>query len=114
MKFARLAALPIVLTSLFMTGCASRTYYAAAPPPPPYNGYQSAPPLIARAEQEGFRIGSVDGARDAYNRFGHHPQHDPNFHDTPGYDPAMGPYGPYRDAFRKSYLRGYDESYYRR
>ena len=53
MKFVRFAALPIVLTSFFMTGCASRTYYAAAPPPPPYNSYQSAPPLIERAEHEG-------------------------------------------------------------
>ncbi len=114
MKFARVAPLPVILVSLFMTGCASRTYYAAAPPPPPYSGYQSAPPLIERAEHEGFRIGSEDGARDAYNGFGHHPQHDRNFHDTPGYDPAMGPYNPYRDAFRKSYLRGYDASYYRR
>ena len=56
MKFARIAPLPVILVSLFMTGCASRTYYAAAPPPPPYNGYQSAPPLIERAEHEGFRI----------------------------------------------------------
>ena len=114
MKFARVAPLPVILVSLFMTGCASRTYYAAAPPPPPYNGYQSAPPLIERAEHEGFRIGSEAGARDAYNGFGHHPQHDRSFHDTPGYDPAMGPYSAYRDAFRRSYLRGYDESYYRR
>jgi hypothetical protein len=114
MKSARLAALPIILTSLFMTGCASRTYYAAAPPPPPYNGFQSAPPLIERADHEGFRIGSEAGARDAYNGFGHHPQRDRNFHDTPGYDPAMGPYSAYRDAFRRSYLRGYDAAYYRR
>ncbi len=28
MKFVRFATLPLVLTSLFMTGCASRTYYA--------------------------------------------------------------------------------------
>ena len=71
-------------------------------------------PLIARADHEGFRAGSEDGARDLYNSFGHHPQHDRKFRDTPGYDPALGPYGPYRDAFRRSYLRGYDQSFYRR
>jgi hypothetical protein len=113
MKFSCTALLPITLASLFMAGCASHQYYAAGPPPP-YNAYNSAPPLISRAEHEGFRIGSEDGARDAYSGFGHHPKHDRNFHDTPGYDPAMGPYGPYRDAFRNSYLRGYDSAYYRR
>jgi hypothetical protein len=114
MKLAHVAPLPVILVSLFTTGCASRTYYAAAPPPPPYNSYQSVPPLISRAEHEGFRLGSQAGARDAYNGFGHHPQRDRNFHDTPGYVPAMGPYNAYRDAFRRSYLHGYDDSYYRR
>ena len=114
MNLSRVVLLPVTLASLFMAGCASRTYYAAAPPPPPYNSYNSVPPLIAQADHEGLRMGSEDGARDAYNGFGHHPQHDRKFHETPGYDPAMGPYSPYRDAFRRSYLRGYDESYYRR
>jgi hypothetical protein len=112
MKPFRLAALPLLAAAtLFSAGCAQHPYYAVAPPPA---AYQSVPPLIERADHEGFRAGSEDGARDLYNGFGHHPQHDRKFHDTPGYDPALGPYGPYRDAFRRSYLRGYDQSFYRR
>jgi hypothetical protein len=104
---------PVVAAAcLFTAGCASHTYYAAyAPTPPPAYG---TPPLIVQAEHQGFRAGTEDGARDAYNGYGHHPQHDRKFHDTPGYDPGLGPYGPYRDAFRKAYLRGYDQSFYRR
>ena len=33
---------------------------------------------------------------------------------APGYDPALGPFGPYRDAFRSAYVRGYDQAFYRR
>ncbi|WP_158793912.1 hypothetical protein [Granulicella sp. L60] len=111
MKLSRIALPLTAAVCLLTAGCASHTYYVPAGPPPP--GY-SVPPLIARADSAGFRAGSEAGARDAYNRVGHHPQRDRSFHDTPGYDPAMGPYGPYRDAFRSSYLRGYDQSYYRR
>lgn len=112
MKPFRLVALPLIsAATLFSAGCAQHPYYAAVPPPA---AYQGVPPLIERAEHEGFRAGSEDGARDLYNSFGYHPQHDRKFHDAPGYDPALGPYDPYRDAFRRSYLRGYDQSFYRR
>jgi hypothetical protein len=108
-----LFALPVVAAAcIFTAGCAPHPYYGPPPPPPP-PGY-AVPPLIARAQSEGFRIGSSNGARDAYNGYGRHPQHDPAFHRTPGYDPNLGPYGPYRDAFRSAYLRGYDQSFYRR
>jgi hypothetical protein len=110
MKLSRVA-LPLTLACLVTAGCASHPYYAVAPAPPPYN---SAPPLIVHADHEGFRAGSEAGSRDAYNGYGHHPQHDRAYRDTPGYDPALGPYGPYRDAFRTAYLRGYDQSFYRR
>jgi len=115
MKLSRLALPLVAATCLFMAGCASHHpyYYAPAPPPPP-PGYNGAPPLIERAQHEGYRAGTADGARDAYNGFGYHPQHDRNFHDTPGYDPAMGPYKPYRDAFRGAYLQGYDQGFHRR
>jgi hypothetical protein len=111
MKLSRLALPLLAAAGLFTSGCASRTYYAVGPPPPP--GYNAAPPLIERAEHEGFRAGAGDGARDAYNRWGYHPQHDRNFHSTPGYDPAFGPYGPYRDTYRRAYLRGYDQGFRR-
>lgn len=112
MKLSRFA-LPLVAAGvLFTAGCAPQPhYYAAAPPPPPAYG---APPMIAQAQQEGFRAGREDGARDAYNRYGYHPKHDRKFRDTPGYDPAMGPFGPYRDAFRSAYLNGYDRGFYNR
>ena len=110
MKLARLA-LPLAV--LFTAGCASHPYYyASAPPPPP--PYSSPSPLIEHAQREGFRVGVDDGARDLYNGFGYHPKHDRNFRDTPGYDPALGPFGAYRDTFRNAYLRGYDKGFYRR
>ncbi|MGD0445712.1 MAG: hypothetical protein ABSA39_17395 [Edaphobacter sp.] len=110
MKLSSVALSLLTAACLFTAGCASHPYYAVAPAPPPY----SVPPLIARADNEGFRVGSQAGSRDAYNGYGHHPQRDRAYHDTPGYDPALGPYGPYRDAFRTAYLRGYDQSFYRR
>jgi hypothetical protein len=111
MKLSRFTLSLISAICIFATGCASHAYYAPGPPPPGYNG---APPLIERAQHEGFRAGSIDGARDAYNGFGYHPQRDRKFHNTPGYDPGMGPYGPYRDAFRQSYLQGYDAGFHHR
>ncbi|MBB5338886.1 hypothetical protein [Tunturiibacter gelidoferens] len=107
-------ALPVVTAACLLTaGCASHTAYYAPPPPPPPAGYTSVPPLIARADQVGFRSGNEDGARDSYNGFGYHPQHDRKFHTTPGYDSALGPFEPYRDAFQRAYLRGYDQGFHR-
>jgi hypothetical protein len=100
--------------ALAVCGCASeRAFYAAAPPPPPpvYGAYQEAPPLVQYAERQGFRAGLDDGSRDSYNRWGYHPQHDRKFHETPGYDPRLGPYGAYRDYFRGAYLRGYARAF---
>jgi hypothetical protein len=109
MKYSRF--LPILLSAavLFSTGCAQRTYYAAPPPPPP-----GPSPLVESAEHNGFRAGMDNGARDAYNGFGYHPKRDRSFHDTPGYDPRFGPYGPYQSYFRNAYLRGYDKGFYHR
>ena len=108
-KPARLALLSMIsAAALLMAGCAPH-YYAYGPPPPP-----GVPSLIERADHEGFRAGRDDGARDAYNRTGYHPQRDRKFHNTPGYDPVLGPYAPYRDSFRRSYLQGYDQGFYRR
>ena len=113
MKLSYLA-LPAVATACLLTaGCASHTAYYAPPPPPPPAGYNSVPPLISRADHEGFRLGSEDGARDAYNGLRYRPEHDHKFHATPGYDAALGPYGPYRDAFRRAYLSGYDQGFHR-
>lgn len=115
MKLSR-STLPFAAVGLLLlTGCASHPYYAYPPgPPPPPPGYNGVPPLIERAQHEGFRAGSEDGSRDAYNGLGYHPRHDQRYHATPGYDPGMGPYQPYRDAFRSAYLQGYDKGYYRR
>jgi hypothetical protein len=112
MKLSSAALSLLTAACLVTAGCASHPYYAAAVPAPP--AYNAVPPLIAHADHEGFRAGSEDGARDAYNGFGHHPERDRKYHDTPGYDPALGPFGPYRDAFRSSYVRGYDQAFYRR
>jgi hypothetical protein len=111
MKLSPVALSLLTAACLATAGCASHPYYAVAPAPPPYNGV---PPVIAHADREGFRAGSEDGARDAYNGSGHHPERDRRYHDTPGYDPALGPFGPYRNEFRSAYIRGYDQAFYRR
>ncbi len=98
-------------TLLAATGCASRRYYAAPPPPPPV--YSQRPPLIDLADRNGFRTGESNGARDAYEGRSYQPQHDRAFHDTPGYDPNLGPFEPYRHAFRDAYLRGYSNGFNR-
>lgn len=115
MKSPRIAAIFLAVPLLFSAGCSSpRRYAYAPPPPPPPSAYRSVPPLIDQASREGFRIGSDAGVRDAYRGFGYQPRRDRAFHDTPGYYPALGPYGPYRDAFRTAYLQGYDRGFYRR
>lgn len=98
-----------ILVTGWVTGCASHNYAYVAPPPPP-PGY-AVPPLVQRADAEGFRMGSSDGARDAYNGRGYHPKSDRKFKETPGYDPTLGPYAVYRDQFRSAYLRGYTRGY---
>jgi len=92
---------------LSSAGCASHAYYA----PPP--AYAQRPPLIELADHNGFQTGSSDGAREAYSGRPYSPQHTRAFHDTPGYDPSLGPFGPYRNAFRDAYLRGYDMGFRR-
>ncbi len=97
--------------ALGLSGCSHRTYYAPPPPPPP-QAYREAPPLIERAKHIGYRTGLDQGARDAYQGE-YHPREDRAFRETPGYDPRLGPFPPYRDAFRSAYLRGYDQSFHR-
>jgi hypothetical protein len=114
MNFSRPArlALPLIAAAcLLTTGCAPRTYAGPPPPPPPYGGPSA---LIQSAEHQGFRAGVDDGARDAYNGRGYHPKRTRSFHDTPGYNPSFGPYGPYRNHFRNAYLRGYNQGFYHR
>lgn len=108
---ARFALPLIAVACLLTTGCGHPTYVGPPPPPPPYPGPS---PLIQSAEQQGFRAGVADGSRDAYNRMGYHPKRTRAFHDTPGYNPSFGPFGPYRSHFRDAYMRGYNQGFYRR
>lgn len=113
MTHTRTSLLLAFSAALLLSGCSSNRYYAAAPPPPPY-GYRIAPQQIDIAEHQGFRAGADDGARDAYAGKKYRPEHDRKFHDTPGYDPRLGPYGAYRDSFRNGYVHGYDNGFRRR
>jgi hypothetical protein len=99
----------VMLLMLAGTGCAHNNYYASPPPP-----QAQMPPLVQLADHNGFLTGRSDGARDANNGFAYAPRSSRAYHDTPGYDPQLGPFGAYRNAFRDAYLRGYDEGYHRR
>lgn len=106
---SRLLHICFVSAALLLTaGCAHRTYYGYAPPPPPYAGQ---PPLIQAAERNGFQTGRADGANDAFGGRRFRAERTRAFRDTPGYDPNFGPFGPYRDAFRRAYLQGYQQGF---
>ena len=92
------------------TGCA-HPYYPPPPPPPP--GAQI-PPLLQLADRNGFDSGRADGERDAAAGYPFGARRTRAYRETPGYDPQLGPLGPYRNAFRNAYLRGYDRGFYRR
>jgi hypothetical protein len=93
-----------------MLGC-SQPYYPPSPPPPPV---AQVPPLIQLADRNGFQTGRADGARDANTGYPFQARRTRAYHQTPGYDPVLGPFPAYRDAFRNSYLRGYDVGFYHR
>jgi hypothetical protein len=105
-----LLAAALSLPMLAGTGCAHNNYYSSAPPPPPQ---AQVPPLIQLAERNGFATGRSDGSRDASSGFPFAPRRTRAYHDTPGYDPQLGPFGAYRDAFRDAYMRGYGQGYQR-
>jgi len=89
-------------------GCAHN--YPPPPPPPP----AIASPLVQLAEHNGFETGRSDGERAASAGYPFAARSTRAYHDTPGYDPALGPFPVYRNAFRNAYLRGYDKGFYRR
>jgi hypothetical protein len=89
-------------------GCAP--HYVAPPPPPPP---PAAPPIVQFAERQGFELGRADGARTAEAGAPPEPRRTPAYHDTPGYQPGMGPFDVYQNAFRNAYLRGYEKGYHR-
>ena len=98
--------LPCPFLLFGFTGCAH--HYYPPPPPPPPQAYQQVPPLILLANRFGVEAGRQDGARDAFEQTGYHPRNDRRFVETPGYDPNLGPFAPYRDTFRSAYLHAYD------
>jgi hypothetical protein len=111
MKRLKLLLPVLASTAVLLAGC-HPAYYGPPPPPPP-PGYAVAP-LIQSADENGFRAGMEDGTRDLNYGRGYRPQADRKFHNAPGYDPALGPRGPYVEHFRGAYLRGYDKAFYRR
>ena len=90
-------------------GCAHR-YYPPPPPPPPM---AQGPSIVQLAERNGFTTGRNDGAIDVQRGAPPRPRSTRAFHDTPGYDPQLGPFPVYRNAFRNAYLRGYRRGYNR-
>lgn len=104
-----LFAVTLTLT-IASVGCAHN--YPPPPPPPPPMVQVS--PLFQLAERNGFATGRNEGALDATNGVPFQARRTRAYHDTPGYDPNLGPFPVYRNAFRTAYLRGYNRGYYRR
>ena len=99
-----------IAASLTLAGCGRPVYYA---PPPPI-AYAPPPADLDLASRNGFRMGLDDGNRDSYYGRPFSAQRTPAFREAPGYDPNLGPLGPYVNTFRNAYLRGYDKAYYHR
>jgi hypothetical protein len=117
MKQLAFASAAIALGASILIGCSHPAYYPPAPPPPPpaplvYSN--QVPPLIQIADRNGFQAGYLDGSSDAYYHAAHKPRQHRAFKEVPGYDPRLGPFPPYVDAFRTAYLRGYDKGFFRR
>ena len=91
-------------------GCA-HTYHPPPPPPPP--AVAQGPSIVQLAGRNGFATGRSDGARDAASGIPYHARRTRAFRDTPGYDPQLGPFPVYREAFRNAYLRGYTRGFNR-
>jgi hypothetical protein len=106
----RLLLLPACAAALLITGCSHPKYYAAPPPP----AYAPGPSVIDLGGRNGYSTGAQDGSRDASFGYPYAPRRTRAYHDTPGYDPNVGPRGPYVNAFRNAYLQGYDKAFYRR
>jgi hypothetical protein len=100
------------LSALLLTAAGCAHHYPPPPPPPP--PMAQAPPIVQLAQHNGFETGRSDGARDAANGESFHARRTHAYHDTPGYDPQLGPFPVYRDAFRDAYLHGYDRGFYHR
>ena len=98
----------VASTLLFTSAGCAHPYYPPPPPPPPM---VQPSPLIQLAERNGFMTGRAEGARDAQAGAPFHARHTRAFHDTPGYDPQLGPFPVYRNAYRNAYLRGYHRGY---
>ena len=107
---------PILMLALSSTlcfvalGCSHPRYYPPPPPPPPM---AQGPTLVQLADRNGFETGRSDGSMAAERGLPPRPEHTRAFHDTPGYDPQLGPFPVYRNAFRDAYLRGYQRGYKR-
>ena len=85
LPFALIAACSLAM--LAATVC-HPAYYPPPPPPPP----MQQPPLVQLAERNGFETGRSDGARDASYGAAFHARNTRAYHDTPGYDPQLGPF----------------------
>ncbi|MCL2659158.1 MAG: hypothetical protein FWD64_01385 [Acidobacteriaceae bacterium] len=107
MKSVRVVLLLLVASAIALTGCDNHRRYRApgAPPPPGY--------ALAQVEQDGFRAGVEDGQRDL-SRGRYQPKKNLGYRQTPGYDARMGKHSDFQAAYRRGYIRGYDQAYRRR
>lgn len=101
---------------VLLAGCGGDEYYrAAAPPPPPavYGGYYQQPALARTAEENGFRDGLADGARDRDTGHSFRPGSNDKYEDCPGYYGELGSRDAYKRYYRDAYRHGYNRGYSR-
>ena len=66
------------------------------------------------AQENGFREGRNDGAKDRATGHSFRPTQDDNYKNAPGYSSSMGDRKQYKDAYRQAYQQGYQQGYNRR
>lgn len=124
MRLRRVLSIGVSTAALLLAlGCEDHQWSADNPPPPPaipqYDAGQVPPPppppyepaLVSVADRNGFITGRADGRRDAYAGRYYRARSTRAYYETPGYDGRLGPFGPYQNAFRLAYLRGYEQGY---
>ena len=104
-KISRIGILlSLILGFMLISGTMAKAQYIRINPPYQVYNYNNRAEMRREARQNGYRNGFSEGAADARNRNGYHPDVDYRSN----YEGGM-----MRDAYREGYLNGYREGYRR-